>query len=71
VKVIAQYLGAFTPTLTLPLEGGGRFFNDFIQLIPSPPGERVRVRGAPRFIEQILVKVHLKNNHMGEPIHNR
>ncbi|MCD6298415.1 MAG: hypothetical protein J7M30_14810, partial [Deltaproteobacteria bacterium] len=50
---IAQYLGAFTPTLTLPLEGGGRFLNDFIQLIPSPPGERVRVRGVPRCIEQI------------------
>jgi len=44
-NVIAQYLGAFTPTLTLPLDGGGCFLNDFNQLIPSPQGERVRVRG--------------------------
>jgi len=28
--------GRFTPTPTLPPQGGGSFFNDFNQLIPSP-----------------------------------
>jgi len=43
--VTSQYSGAITPTPTLPLQGGGSFSSDFRILIPSPLGERVRVRG--------------------------
>jgi len=43
--------GRFTHTPTLPPQGGGSFFNDFNQLIPSPLAGEGQGEGLPLFIE--------------------